>query len=119
MSRMVYLNGDFVPEAEAKVSVFDRGFLFADAVYEVTPVIDGNLVDNAGHMVRLARSLRELAIPEPMPMEEIEAAMLETVRRNGVSEGAIYLQITRGSRGSPSPARWINSSPRRPGIAAR
>ena len=65
MSRIVYVNGAYVPEEEAKVSVFDRGFLFADGVYEVTSVLDGRLVDFAGHMARLRRSLGELEMPAP------------------------------------------------------
>ncbi|MEP1028625.1 MAG: D-amino acid aminotransferase, partial [Alphaproteobacteria bacterium] len=60
MSRTVYVNGDYVAEEEAKVSIFDRGFLFADGIYEVSSVLDGKLIDNAGHMARLARSLAEL-----------------------------------------------------------
>jgi D-alanine transaminase len=97
MSRIVYVNGDFVPEAEAKISVFDRGFLFADGVYEVTPVLDGRLIENDGHMTRLQRSLDELAMPAPVPVAEIPALMEELVRRNGVEEGAVYLQVTRGA----------------------
>lgn len=97
MSRIVYVNGEYLPEEEAKISVFDRSFLFADGVYEVTAVIDGGLVDNAGHLVRLQRSLDELKIPAPMPMGGIEAAQKEVVRRNDLREGALYLQISRGT----------------------
>jgi D-alanine transaminase len=77
--------------------VFDRGFLFADAIYEVTPVIDGRLIENDGHMARLERSLRELAMPAPMPTSEIAALMEEVARRNALREGSIYLQVTRGA----------------------
>ena len=65
MTRTVYLNGDYLPEAEAKISIFDRGFLMADGVYEVTSVLDGKLIDFAGHCVRLARSLSELEMQNP------------------------------------------------------
>ncbi len=97
MSRIVYVNGEFVPEEEAKVSVFDRGFLFADGVYEVTPVLQGKLLDNAGHMARLARSLGELRMESPVPVAEIPALMKEIVARNDLDEGMVYLQITRGA----------------------
>jgi D-alanine transaminase len=97
MGRIVYVNGEFVPETEAKISIFDRGFLFADGVYEVTPVLQGKLLDNPGHMARLERSLRELRMESPMPVAEIPALMKDLVARNGVEEGLIYLQITRGA----------------------
>ncbi len=97
MSRIVYVNGEFVPEEEAKISVFDRGFLFADGVYEVTSVLDGRLVDNGAHLARLQRSLDELRMASPLPMAEIEAAQLEVVRRNNLVEGALYLQVSRGA----------------------
>lgn len=96
MGRIVYVNGEFVPEEAAKVSVFDRGFLFADGVYEVTPILNGRLIENAPHMARLQRSLGELKMPSPVPVADIPALMEELVRRNGVEEGTIYLQITRG-----------------------
>lgn len=96
-TRTVYVNGDFVPEAEAKISVFDRGFLFADAVYEVTPVLKGRLVENEGHMRRLERSLAELRMTSPVPVAEIPALMEELVRLNGVEEGVVYLQVSRGA----------------------
>jgi len=97
MSRIVYVNGEFVPEEEAKVSIFDRGFLFADAVYEVSAVVDGKLIDNAGHLARLQRSLSELKMPAPCSNEEIEAAQLELLKRNNLTEGVIYLQVSRGA----------------------
>ena len=97
MSRIVYVNGAWLREEEATVSVFDRGFLFADAVYEVTSVLEGRLVDFAGHAQRLARSLGELGMEMPMS----EAALLEVhrelVARNGLDEGLVYLQVTRGA----------------------
>ena len=97
MSRIVYVNGDYVPEEEAKISVFDRGFLFADGVYEVTSVLEGRLVDFAGHLVRLRRSLSELDMPAPATDAEIETIHRELIARNGVQEGMVYLQVTRGA----------------------
>ena len=97
MSRIVYVNGDYVAEEEAKISVFDRGFLFADGVYEVTSVIGGRLVDFAGHLARLHRSLAELDMPSPVTDEVLEAIHRELLARNGVEEGLVYLQVTRGA----------------------
>jgi D-alanine transaminase len=97
MSRTVYVNGAYLPEEEAKISVFDRGFLFADGVYEVATVVDGRLVDNAAHLARLQRSLGELAMPAPATPEEIEAIQRELIARNGIDQGLVYLQVTRGA----------------------
>ncbi len=97
MSRTVYVNGEFVAEENAKISVFDRGFLFADAVYEVSTVLDGNLVDNLAHMERLKRSLGELKMGSPVPVDDIPALMEELVTRNDVTEGMVYLQVSRGA----------------------
>ena len=97
MSRIVYVNGEFVPEADAKVSVFDRGFLFADGVYEVTSVLDGKLIDFEGHARRLERSLNELGMRSPVTMDELLAIHRELMTRNDLNEGMIYLQITRGA----------------------
>lgn len=97
MSRIVYVNGAYVPEEEAKVSVFDRGFLFADGVYEVTTVIDGKLIDFEGHVKRLERSLNELDMPHPATAEELLKIHRELVARNEVTEGLVYLQATRGA----------------------
>jgi D-alanine transaminase len=97
MSRIVYVNGAYLPEEEAKISVFDRGFLFADGVYEVATVVDGRLVDNAAHLARLQRSLGELAMPAPAAPEEIEAIQRELIARNGIDQGLVYLQVTRGA----------------------
>ena len=97
MSRIVHVNGAYVPEEEAVVSVFDRGFLFADAVYEVTSVLDGRLVDLPGHLARLRRSLAALDMPSPADDAGIEAIHRELVARNGLAEGMVYLQITRGA----------------------
>ena len=96
MRRTVYVNGEFLPEEDARVSVFDRGFLFADGVYEVTSVLAGRLVDFDGHCARLRRSLRELALPSPMADDELLGIHRALVSRNAVEEGMIYLQVTRG-----------------------
>ena len=110
MSRIVYVNGDWLPEAEAKVSVFDRGFLMADGVYEVTSVLGGKLLDFEGHFVRLVRSLRELDMDCPFTREELLAIHRDIVARNGVEDGMVYLQVTRGNPGDrdfafPDPAK--------------
>ncbi len=97
--RTVYLNGDYLPETEAKVSIFDRGFLMADGVYEVTSVLDGKLIDFAGHAVRLERSLSELEMRSPISMDDLLEVHRELVRVNEIDEGMIYLQITRGAPG--------------------
>ncbi len=95
MTRTVYVNGNYLPEDEARVSVFDRGFLMADGVYEVTSVLDGKLVD--GHMGRLARSRAELDMTAPATPEELLAIHRELLRLNDVTDGMVYLQITRGA----------------------
>ena len=95
--RTVYVNGDYLPETEAKVSIFDRGFLMADGVYEVTSVLDGKLIDFDGHAVRLQRSLDELDMKNPITKDDLLEVHRELVRLNGVEEGMIYLQITRGA----------------------
>lgn len=97
MTRTVYLNGDWLPEAEAKVSIFDRGFLFADAIYEVTGVVGGKLLEYAGHAARLQRSLTELAIVCPLTPEQLLDVHRNIVHRNNLQEGLIYLQISRGA----------------------
>lgn len=97
MNRTVYLNGDYLPEEEAKISVFDRGFLMADGVYEVTSVLDGKLVDFDGHVARLERSLDELSMGSPLGRDELLEIHRELLRLNEVVEGGVYLQITRGA----------------------
>ena len=99
MSRTVYVNGQYLPEGEAVVSIFDRGFVMADGVYEVTSVLDGKLIDFEGHAVRLARSLSELEMENPLSKEELLAIHRELVAVNGIHEGMVYLQITRGNPG--------------------
>jgi len=99
MTRTVYVNGEYLPETEAKVSIFDRGFLMADAVYEVTSVLGGKLIDFEGHAVRLKRSLDELDMQEPCTKDELLAIHRKLVELNDIDEGMIYLQVTRGSDG--------------------
>ncbi|MEM9970927.1 MAG: D-amino-acid transaminase [Pseudomonadota bacterium] len=99
MTRTVYVNGEYMPEGEAKISVFDRGFLFADGVYEVTSVLDGKLIDFDGHAKRLERSLGELDMANPVTKDELLDVHRELVARNDIDEGLVYLQITRGSDG--------------------
>ena len=96
MSRIAYVNGTFVPENEAKVSIFDRGFLFADGVYEVTPVVKGKLVDYDAHAERLDRSLHELQMAWPCTKPELRKMHEELIKRNELEEGIIYMQVTRG-----------------------
>jgi len=96
MSRIAYVNGRYLPHAEASVSVEDRGYQFADGVYEVCEVRGGRLVDERRHMARLERSLNELRIARPMSVAALSIVLHETVRRNRVEDGTVYLQITRG-----------------------
>jgi D-alanine transaminase len=96
MSRVAYVNGRFVPHGEAAVHIEDRGYQFADGVYEVWAVLDGLLGDAAGHFERLERSLGELKIEPPMGRAALQVLLKETVRRNRVREGLVYLQVTRG-----------------------
>jgi len=97
--RTVYVNGEYLPETEATVSIFDRGFLMADGVYEVTSVLDGKLIDFDGHAARLDRSLSELDMAAPLSRDDLLGIHRELVRANGIDEGMVYLQITRGSDG--------------------
>lgn len=96
MSRIAYVNGRYVPHAYAQVHVEDRGYQFSDGVYEVCEVHDGHLVDETRHMARLGRSLKELRIREPMSAKALGHVLRETVRRNRVRNGLVYLQVTRG-----------------------
>jgi D-alanine transaminase len=96
MSHIAYVNGRYLPHAQAKVAIEDRGFQFADGVYEVCEVRGGRLVDERRHVVRLDRSLSELRIARPMSAAALSIVLRETVRRNRVRDGIVYLQITRG-----------------------
>jgi len=97
--RTVYLNGDYLPETEAKISIFDRAFLMADGVYEVTSVLGGKLIDFGGHLNRLERSLNELDMQKPEAFDDLLDIHRELVRVNGITDGMIYLQVTRGAAG--------------------
>jgi D-alanine transaminase len=96
MSRIAYVNGRYLPLRDAAVSVEDRGYQFADAVYEVCEVQGGRLVDERRHMARLDRSLGELRMTLPMSLTALGVVLRETVRRNRVRDGIVYLQVTRG-----------------------
>ena len=97
MSRVAYVNGIYQPHGQAVVHIEDRGFQFADGVYEVWSVFDGKLADYQGHLSRLARSLTELRIDIPMSAEALGIVLRETIRRNRVRNGIVYIQITRGT----------------------
>ena len=96
LNRIVYVNGEYLPEEEAKISVFDRGFVFGDGVYEVVPVITGHVVDKQYFLERLDRSLGELSISWPCTKQEYLEVMQQLVRRNELREGTVYSQVTRG-----------------------
>ena len=97
MPRIAYVNGTYTRAAEAAVSIDDRGYLFADAVYEVWSVFDGQLADLDGHLNRLERSLREIRIDMPMPRTSLLVVLNEVIRRNRIREGMVYLQVSRGA----------------------
>ena len=97
MTRVVYVNGQYLPYAEAGVHAEDRGFQFGDAVYEVCEVAGGRLVDETRHIARLARSLAEIGIAQPMSARAWARVLRETVRRNRVGHGLVYLQVSRGA----------------------
>ncbi len=112
MSRIAYVNGRYLPRARAMVSIEDRGYQFADAVYEVCEVRGGRLVDERRHLARLDRSIKELRIERPMSNPALSVVLRETVRRNRVRDGIVYLQISRGAarRDFPFPAADTKSS---------
>jgi D-alanine transaminase len=97
MSRIIYCNGRYVPYSEAMIHAEDRGFQFGDAIYEVCEVIDGRLVDETRHMDRLERSLNELRMPQPMSRPSWSRVLRETIRRNRLDYGSVYLQVSRGA----------------------
>lgn len=99
MNRIVYVNGNYVPEHQATVSIFDRGFLMADGVYEVTSVMDGKLIDYSGHMKRLDRSLDQLSIANPLTSQQWLELHCKLVQDNNITSGIVYLQVTRGNPG--------------------
>ena len=96
MSQIAYVNGIFLPEEEAKISIFDRGFLFADAVYEVITVVNSTLINRQAHRERLQRSLREMRLESPITIDDIEHVQEQIVQRNNITEGRVYMQISRG-----------------------
>ena len=97
MDQIAYVNGSFVPLADAKVSVLDRGFLFADGIYEVSAVLEGKLIDNASHLARLERSVGEIALALPETLDRIREIQRELIARNRLENGLVYLQVTRGA----------------------
>ena len=97
MDQIAYVNGSFVPLADAKVSVLDRGFLFADGIYEVSAVLEGKLVDNASHLARLERSVGEIALALPETLDRITEIQKELITRNRLENGLVYMQVTRGA----------------------
>jgi D-alanine transaminase len=96
MARLAYVNGRFLPHAQAQVHIEDRGYQFADGVYEVVPVVNGRLVDEELHLDRLDRSLKELRIAWPMARDTLRLVSHELIRRNALFNGIVYLQVTRG-----------------------
>lgn len=111
MSRIAYVNGVYSPHGEAVVHIEDRGFQFADGVYEVWSVFDGRLADFDGHMTRLQRSLSELRIRMPMSPQALTIVLRETIRRNRVDNGIVYLQITRGTARRDHPFPPADTAP--------
>ncbi|HYY84679.1 MAG TPA: D-amino-acid transaminase [Beijerinckiaceae bacterium] len=97
MSRTVFVNGSFVPFEQATIPLMDRGFLFADGIYEVSAVINGRLIDNEPHLARLDRSLKEIRISNPYSAAEWTRLEEEIVARNRLEEGLVYMQVTRGA----------------------
>lgn len=112
MSRIAFVNGQFVPHGDAYVHVEDRGYQFADGIYEVCEIRDGQIIDLDGHMTRMQYSLSELQIAMPMAVEALTVKMKQTVKRNYVQDGLIYLQVSRGvaPRNHAFPDRNVKSS---------
>ena len=106
MSRIAYVNGQYVPHNQAAVHIEDRGYQFADGVYEVVPIVAGKLIDETGHLDRLWRSMTELQIEAPMKRSPMQLVMRQVILRNGIENGLIYMQVTRGvaPRDHPFPA---------------
>lgn len=96
-SSYVFVNGEFLPESEGKVSIFDRGFLFADAVYEVVAIINGNLVDENAHLMRLENSLAAIDIESPFSSKQLVEYIEQLAKLNKLTEGLVYIQISRGA----------------------
>ncbi|HEY1931628.1 MAG TPA: D-amino-acid transaminase [Acetobacteraceae bacterium] len=96
MSRIAYVNGQYLPQRDASVNIEDRGYQFADGIYEVVHMHDGRFIDEDRHLDRLDRSLREIRLPQPMSRAALRHVLLEVAHRNRVREGLLYMQITRG-----------------------
>src|ERR1700742_3200364 len=94
LDQIAYVNGSFVPLADAKISVLDRGFLFADGIYEVSAVLEGKLVDNASHLARLERSVGEISLALPETIDRIQEIQKELIARNNLVNGMVYMQVT-------------------------
>jgi D-alanine transaminase len=97
LEQIAYVNGSYMPLSEAKVSILDRGFLFADGIYEVAAVLDGKLIDNASHLARLERSVGEIELALPVSVAQIEEIQRELIKRNNLVNGMVYLEVTRGA----------------------
>ena len=97
MDKIAYVNGSYLPLADAKVSIFDRGFLFADGIYEVSAVLEGKLIDNASHLARLERSVGEISLKLPETIDRIVEIQKELITRNKLVNGMVYLEVTRGA----------------------
>jgi D-alanine transaminase len=97
LDQIAYVNGSFVPLSDARISILDRGFLFADGIYEVTAVLDGRLIDNASHLARLQRSVGEISLALPETIERIQEIQKELIARNHLISGSIYIEVTRGA----------------------
>jgi D-alanine transaminase len=111
MSRIAYVNGRYLPLSHAKVDIEDRGFQFADGVYEVCEVRGGRLVDERRHMARLENSLSGIRLARPMPLAALSIVLRETVRHNRVHDGIVYLQITRGAARRDFPFPPVGTRP--------
>lgn len=97
MSNIAYVNGSYTPLEDARISVLDRGFIFADGIYEVSAVLEGKLIDNEAHLARLERSVGEIALPLPETMDRIKDIQHELIARNSLVNGMVYIQVTRGA----------------------
>lgn len=96
MSRIAYVNGRYMPQPDASVNIEDRGYQFGDGIYEVVHLFNGRFIDEDLHLSRLERSLREIQLPMPMPRASLRLVLREVARRNRVTEGLLYMQVTRG-----------------------
>jgi len=111
MAQFAFINGSIVPQAEATLSILDRGFLFADGVYEISAVLDGHLVDHTAHMARFERSLNEIRLKNPYSLEEWSRFGRDLISRNALTEGVLYMQVTRGAPAERDFAFPTNGTP--------